>query len=78
MDLLLGLICGFTIDGAAVGVRMTLTTPGCPMQERIARGVQNALLSLDAIKAVRVEVVRDPPWNPARMSAFARARLGVA
>lgn len=73
----LGLIYGIAIDSAKVTVTMTLTTPGCPMHESIAWGVKCALLNLEGVEDVEVNVVWDPPWTPARMSDYGRERTGV-
>lgn len=73
----LGLLYAITLDGTTVTVQMTLTTPGCPMQESLAWGVQSALLKLDGVEEVEVELVWDPPWSPDRMTEAGRARLGV-
>ena len=73
----LGLIYGVTISGGRVTIQMTLTTRGCPMHESIAWGVKMALLNLDGVEDVEVEIVWDPPWNPSMMSDIGRARLGV-
>jgi metal-sulfur cluster biosynthetic enzyme len=73
----LGLVYAVTIEGAKVSVKMTLTTPGCPMHESIAHGVQMALLNLEGVEDAKMEIVWDPPWNPAMMSAFGRAQAGV-
>jgi metal-sulfur cluster biosynthetic enzyme len=73
----LGLIYGTQIDGRKVTVQMTLTTQGCPMHESIARGVKNALLSLEAVEEAEVEIVWDPPWNPSMMTDQGRARVGL-
>ena len=73
----LGLVYGIAIDGAKVTVTMTLTTPGCPMHESIAWGVKCALLNLEGVENVDVQVVWDPPWTPARMSEYGRERTGV-
>ena len=73
----LGLVYGITIDGGKVTVTMTLTTPGCPMHESIAWGVQSALLNLEGVEEVDVQLVWDPPWTPARMSERGRAEAGV-
>jgi len=56
---------------------MTLTTPGCPMQESIAWGVKTALLNLEGVEEVDVQVVWDPPWVPECMSKYGRERTGV-
>ena len=74
----LGLVSGVAIEGGNVTVQMTLTTPGCPMHESIARGVQAALLSLEGIEQAEVQLVWDPPWTPARMSDYARAHQGIS
>ena len=74
----LGLIYGIQIEGAKIRVSMTLTTPGCPMHESIRWGVQNTLLNLEGIDEAEVDVVWDPPWNPAMMTAAGRERTGIA
>jgi len=73
----LGLVYGIDIDGAKVTVAMTLTTRGCPMHESIAWGVKCALLNLDGVEEVEVQIVWDPPWTPARMTAEGRERTGI-
>jgi metal-sulfur cluster biosynthetic enzyme len=73
----LGLIYGVMIEGGTVRVQMTLTTQGCPMHESIALGVKTALLNLEGVEEAEVEVVWDPPWNPAMMSDYGRARVGL-
>ena len=73
----LGLVFDVAIHGAQVSVKMTLTTPGCPMHESLSRGVQMALLGLEGIRDVDVQIVWDPPWNPDMMSDFAREHVGV-
>lgn len=73
----LGLIYGMAIDGARVTVTMTLTTPGCPMHESIACGVKCALIDLEGVEDVDVNVVWDPPWTPSRMSDYGRMRTGI-
>ncbi|HVK57818.1 MAG TPA: metal-sulfur cluster assembly factor [Candidatus Kapabacteria bacterium] len=73
----LGLIYSIHIQGTKVSVAMTLTTPACPMQERIAMGVQSALLNLDSVEEVDVDLVWDPPWSPARMTEEGRSRMGI-
>jgi metal-sulfur cluster biosynthetic enzyme len=73
----LGLIYGVSIQGPKVTVQMTLTTQGCPMHESIAWGVKMALLNLEGVEEADVQVVWDPPWNPAMMTDAGRARVGM-
>ena len=73
----LGLIYSIAINRSKVTVTMTLTTPGCPMHESIAWGVKAALLNIEGVDEVDVQVVWDPPWTSARMSDYGRQRTGV-
>jgi len=73
----LGLIYSVAIVGPKVAVVMTLTTSGCPMHESIGLGVQNALLNLEGVDEVEVELVWDPPWHPSMMTEFGRAATGA-
>ena len=73
----LGLIYHVAIAGAKVTVKMTLTTPGCPMHESLCAGVQIALLNLDGVEEAEVELVWDPPWHPSMMSEAGRAQCAV-
>ena len=73
----LGLVYSVAISEQSVKVIMSLTTPGCPMHESIAWGVRNALLQLDGVTDVDVEIVWDPPWHPAMMTEVGRAMTGT-
>jgi metal-sulfur cluster biosynthetic enzyme len=73
----LGLVYQIEIDAAAVVVRMTMTTPTCPMGDYLCNAAVEAIATLvpDAPPA-RVDLVFDPPWTPALMSEFARGQFG--
>ena len=73
----LGLVYDLAIEGSKVTVTMTLTTPGCPMHESLSWGVKTALLGLENVNDVEVNIVWDPPWTPDRMSEQARQRTGL-
>lgn len=73
----LGLVYSIELTGAKVSVKMTLTTPGCPMHESIAYGVQMAVLGLPGVDDVDVEIVWDPPWDPSMMTEAGRAMIGM-
>jgi metal-sulfur cluster biosynthetic enzyme len=73
----LGLVYDVTLHGAAVLVRMTLTTPGCPMSESLAWGVKQAVLNLPPVMEAEVELVWDPPWSPAMMTPAGQAAMGA-
>jgi metal-sulfur cluster biosynthetic enzyme len=72
----LGLIYDVKIIEDWVGIKMTLTTPGCGMSGMIAQNVRNRILALEGVKEADVRIVWEPAWTPERMSADARKRLG--
>lgn len=73
----LGLIYSIAIEAGKIGIRMTLTTPGCPMHESIRWGVKEVLLNLEGVEEAEVELVWDPPWHPSMMTDAGRAATGV-
>ena len=77
----LGLIysCDIADDeqgGKKIDVAMSLTAPGCGMSDVLKADVEKKLARLPEVKEVRVQVVFDPPWSPARMSEAAKLQLG--
>ncbi len=72
-----GLVYGIEIDQAGnVVVRMTLTSPMCPMAMSIPVDVESRVLALPGVTSVRVDLVWEPRWTPDRMSESARLKLG--
>jgi metal-sulfur cluster biosynthetic enzyme len=72
----LGLIYDVKIIDDWIGVKMTLTTPGCGMSGMISQQVRNRLMRLPGIKEADVRIVWEPAWSPARMTEEAKAKLG--
>lgn len=72
----LGLIYELKVDPPRAYVRMTLTTPGCPLHDSMGEAVRQALSRIPGIEEVAVELTVDPPWTPARLSPEARRLLG--
>jgi FeS assembly SUF system protein len=64
-------------DEGAVYVRMTLTSPMCPVAETLPPEVEAKVRSVDGVSDVELELVWDPPWNPSMMSEAARLELGM-
>lgn len=60
----LGLIYGIEQAGETVRVVHTLTTPGCPMESHITRGIREAAGSVEGIAEVETELVWEPRWHP--------------
>ena len=73
---------GFIYDIAvnsndAIGVRMTLTAPGCPSAQSLPVEVASKLRQLPGVTDVHVDIVWDPPWDRDRMSDAAKLQLGM-
>jgi FeS assembly SUF system protein len=74
----LGLIYEIAVDSDnVVGVRMTLTAPGCPAAQSLPVEVVNKLKQLPGITDAHVDIVWDPPWDKDRMSDAAKLQLGM-
>ena len=74
----LGLIYDINIDPAGnVGIRMTLTAPGCPVAGSMPGMVKDAIEIVESVGKIDVELVWDPPWDRDRMSETAQLALGM-
>ncbi len=63
-------------DGKRVGIKMTLTAPGCGMGPVLAQDVRRRVEQIPEVREADVEIVLDPPWNQNMMSEAARLQLG--
>jgi metal-sulfur cluster biosynthetic enzyme len=73
----LGLVYGVEIEGARVRVRMTMTTPACPLGAYLSDLARSEVHDrLPGVQDVVVELVWEPPWDPGMMSPEAQRRLG--
>jgi metal-sulfur cluster biosynthetic enzyme len=74
----LGLVYRAERFGGVIAVRMTMTTPSCPLGEMLLDEVRAVLQKQFPQAAdISVELVWDPPWSAELMSPAARAQLGV-
>jgi len=69
----LGLVYGVEVFGGVARVRMTTTTPACPIGSYLTDQIRWALLGLDDVLDVEVQLTHDPRWSPERMSDEANA-----
>jgi metal-sulfur cluster biosynthetic enzyme len=72
----LGLVYGVTIVDDWVGVKMTLTSPGCPASNMISMQVKERLRKITGVGDADVRIVWQPEWNPSMMTEEAKKRLG--
>ena len=74
----LGLIYDIDIQAeGVVQVKMTLTSPGCPVAGSLPGEVKDKVAGVPGVTSVDVELVWDPTWNPSMMSEAARLELGM-
>ena len=73
----LGLVYEIKVDDGNVYIKMTLTTPGCPLWKLIAQQVKDAVKSIEGVEDIKVDLVWDPPWSPDKMSPELKEELGL-
>jgi FeS assembly SUF system protein len=72
----LGLIYDLDVDeSGGVRIRMTLTSPMCPVAETLPPEVEAKARSVAGVSDVKLDLVWDPPWSPSMMSEAARLEL---
>jgi len=60
-----------------VKVKMTLTTPNCPVAESLPKEVKDSIIQVKEVNDVDLELVWDPPWDKSMMSEAARLELNL-
>ena len=73
----LGLIYDIIIKDKDVIVKMTLTTPNCPVAESLPKEVKDSISEIKDVKNVDLELVWEPPWDKSMMSEAAKLELNL-
>ena len=74
----LGLIYDIQIkDEKFVVIKMTLTTPNCPVAESLPKEVKDGVMQVEGIEDVDLQLVWDPPWNKEMMSEAAKLEMNL-
>ena len=74
----LGLIYDIKVeDERNVKIKMTLTSPNCPVAESLPEEVKDGAMQVEGIEDVDLELVWDPPWNKDMMSEAAKLELNL-
>jgi len=58
-------------------VKMTLTSPACPVAGSLPGEVERKVAGVDGVESAEVDLVWDPPWTMAMLSEAARLQLGL-
>ncbi|MFN6040232.1 MAG: iron-sulfur cluster assembly protein [Bacteroidota bacterium] len=73
----LGLIYELELDDESnLKIKMTLTSPNCPVAETLPAEVENKLKLLAGISSAKLELTFEPPWEKSMMSEVAQLELG--
>jgi FeS assembly SUF system protein len=74
----LGLVYDVNVEeSGSVVVRMTLTSPMCPVAESLPPEVEEKVRGVAGVTDVKIDLVWEPPWTPSLMSEAARLELGM-
>ena len=73
----LGLIYDVQIDQKKAKIKMTLTTPNCPVAESLPKEVKDSAMQVEEIEDVDLQLVWDPPWSKDMMSDAAKLELNL-
>jgi metal-sulfur cluster biosynthetic enzyme len=72
----LGLIYEVAVDGGAVNVTYSLTSPGCPIGPQVAEQIEEFVSEVEGVESVSSNMTFSPPWTPELMSEDAKFALG--
>ena len=74
----LGLIYDIKVENKNTAkVKMTLTSPNCPVAESLPKEVKDSVMQVEGIDKVDLDLVWDPPWNKTMMSESAKLELNL-
>ena len=73
----LGLIYDIQVNGRKAEIKMTLTTPNCPVAESLPKEVKDSILEIKEVENVNLDLVWDPPWDKSMMSEAAKLELNL-
>ena len=74
----LGLIYDIKIENKNTAkVKMTLTSPNCPVAESLPKEVKDSIMQVEGIDKVDLDLVWDPPWDKSMMSESAKLELNL-
>jgi len=73
----LGLIYDVKVKNDTASIKMTLTSPNCPVAESLPQDVKDSAMQVDGIENVDLDLVWDPPWTRDMMSEAAQLELNL-
>ncbi len=74
----LGLIYEVAVrDEGHAYVKMTLTSPACPVAGELVGEVEAKTRAVEGVTSAEIDLVWDPPWDQSMLSEAAKLQLGL-
>ena len=73
----LGLIYDVQVNEKKAKIKMTLTTPNCPVAESLPKEVKDSINEIKEVNKVDLDLVWEPPWDKSMMSEAAKLELNL-
>lgn len=74
----LGLVYDIDVSPESnVSVRMTLTSPSCPVAGSMPGEIETKIRGIQGVRDAKIELVWDPPWTPEKMTEAAKLMLNM-
>ena len=73
----LGLIYDVEVENDTAKIKMTLTSPNCPVAESLPEDVKDSAMQVEGIDKVDLDLVWDPPWEKSMMTESAKLELNL-
>ena len=73
----LGLIYDIQVKGKKAEIKMTLTTPNCPVAESLPKEVKEGAMQVAEIDDVDLQLVWDPPWDKSMITEAGKLELNL-
>ena len=73
----LGLVYDVEVQNGKVNIKMTLSSPSCPLSGTILSWVESAVRNLEGIEDVDIELVWEPKWSIEMATDEVKKALGM-
>lgn len=70
----LGLVYDLRFDDGDLTIKLTMTTPACPLSSYIKKDLRRVMDQVGGIERVHIDIVWQPPWTPQMMDPEVRQR----
>ena len=73
----LGLVYDVEVQNGKVNIKMTLSSPSCPLSGTILSWVESAVRNLEGVEDVDIQLVWEPKWSIEMASEEVKRALGM-